>query len=176
MVKKILKFGGTSVGSIERIQHVAKIIQKEHIAGHQVIAVVSAMSGLLGLGAHTGWINTCCTNLRSTLLAFASKFNITQQLFGKPKTNTNARFDKRPICQKTWARKPMGWFAPEANIWYLTYSLGYLAYDIIYLISKSTCFRYAYFMWNRAFNGGQSIWLPSIFLLAFKNSNSTSDT
>ena len=45
MVKKILKFGGTSVGSIERIQHVAKIIQKEHIAGHQVIAVVSAMSG-----------------------------------------------------------------------------------------------------------------------------------
>ena len=30
MVKKILKFGGTSVGSIERIQHVANIIKKEH--------------------------------------------------------------------------------------------------------------------------------------------------
>ena len=45
MVKKVLKFGGTSVGTIERIQHVANIIQKEHYAGNQVIAVVSAMSG-----------------------------------------------------------------------------------------------------------------------------------
>ena len=45
MVKKVLKFGGTSVGTIERIQHVASIIQKEHYAGNQVIAVVSAMSG-----------------------------------------------------------------------------------------------------------------------------------
>ena len=45
MIKKVLKFGGTSVGTIERIQHVASIIQKEHSAGNQVIAVVSAMSG-----------------------------------------------------------------------------------------------------------------------------------
>ena len=45
MIKKVLKFGGTSVGTIERIQHVATIIQKEHSAGNQVIAVVSAMSG-----------------------------------------------------------------------------------------------------------------------------------
>jgi aspartate kinase len=45
MIKKILKFGGTSVGTIERIQHVANIIKKEHVAGNKVIAVVSAMSG-----------------------------------------------------------------------------------------------------------------------------------
>ena len=45
MVKKVLKFGGTSVGSIERIQHVAKIIEKEHKNGNQLIVVVSAMSG-----------------------------------------------------------------------------------------------------------------------------------
>ena len=45
MIKKVLKFGGTSVGSIERIQHVASIIKKEFDAGNQVIAVVSAMSG-----------------------------------------------------------------------------------------------------------------------------------
>ncbi len=45
MVKKILKFGGTSVGTIDRIQHVAGIIKKEFDAGNQVIAVVSAMSG-----------------------------------------------------------------------------------------------------------------------------------
>ena len=37
MVKKVLKFGGTSVGTIERIQHVANIIQKEHSAGNQVM-------------------------------------------------------------------------------------------------------------------------------------------
>ena len=45
MVKKILKFGGTSVGTIERIQHVANIIRKEYVSGNQIIAVVSAMSG-----------------------------------------------------------------------------------------------------------------------------------
>ena len=45
MVKKVLKFGGTSVGSIDRIQHVANIIEKEHLDGNQIIAVVSAMSG-----------------------------------------------------------------------------------------------------------------------------------
>ena len=45
MVKKVLKFGGTSVGTIERIQHVASIIKKERSFGNQVIAVVSAMAG-----------------------------------------------------------------------------------------------------------------------------------
>ncbi len=45
MVKKVLKFGGTSVGSIDRIQHVAKIIKKEHDTGSKVIAIVSAMAG-----------------------------------------------------------------------------------------------------------------------------------
>ena len=44
-MKKVLKFGGTSVGSIERIHHVAKIIKKEFDSGNQIIAVVSAMSG-----------------------------------------------------------------------------------------------------------------------------------
>ena len=45
MVTKVLKFGGTSVGSIERIQHVAKIIKKEHDSGNHIVVVVSAMSG-----------------------------------------------------------------------------------------------------------------------------------
>ena len=45
MAKKVLKFGGTSVGTIERIVHVAKIIKREHDAGNEIIAVVSAMSG-----------------------------------------------------------------------------------------------------------------------------------
>ena len=45
MAKKVLKFGGTSVGTIERILHVANILKKEHIAGNKLIAIVSAMSG-----------------------------------------------------------------------------------------------------------------------------------
>jgi aspartate kinase len=45
MVKKVLKFGGTSVGTIDRIQHVANIIKKEQSAGNKVIAIVSAMAG-----------------------------------------------------------------------------------------------------------------------------------
>ncbi len=45
MAKKVLKFGGTSVGSIERIQHVAQIIKKEFVAGNKTIVIVSAMAG-----------------------------------------------------------------------------------------------------------------------------------
>ena len=45
MVKKVLKFGGTSVGTAERIQLVAKIIQKERSLGNKIIVVVSAMAG-----------------------------------------------------------------------------------------------------------------------------------
>ena len=45
MSKKVLKFGGTSVGNIGRIQHVANIIKKEVDEGNKIIAVVSAMAG-----------------------------------------------------------------------------------------------------------------------------------
>ena len=45
MAKKVLKFGGTSVGSIKRILHAAKIIKKEHDNGNKLIVVVSAMAG-----------------------------------------------------------------------------------------------------------------------------------
>ena len=45
MKKKVLKFGGTSVGTVKRIQHVAKIIKRECDAGNKIIAVVSAMAG-----------------------------------------------------------------------------------------------------------------------------------
>jgi len=45
MRKKVLKFGGTSVGSIERIVYAANIVKKEHSEGNQIIVVVSAMSG-----------------------------------------------------------------------------------------------------------------------------------
>lgn len=47
------KYGGTSMGSVERIKNVARRVAKWHAAGHKVVVVPSAMSGetnrLLGL-------------------------------------------------------------------------------------------------------------------------------
>ncbi len=55
MARLVQKFGGTSVGSIERIQHVADKVIKSRRAGHDVVVVVSAMSGetnrLVGLAS-----------------------------------------------------------------------------------------------------------------------------
>ncbi len=49
----VQKYGGTSVGSVERIRNVAKRVAKWRAAGHDVVVVVSAMSGetnrLIGL-------------------------------------------------------------------------------------------------------------------------------
>lgn len=45
MALLVKKFGGTSVGSIERIEAVADLIVRSKQQGHQVIVVVSAMSG-----------------------------------------------------------------------------------------------------------------------------------
>ncbi len=45
MTKKVIKFGGTSVGTIDRIQHVAKIVGKERSLGNEIIVIVSAMAG-----------------------------------------------------------------------------------------------------------------------------------
>src|SRR5690606_15578900 len=39
----VQKFGGTSVGSIERIKHVARLIEAEVKQGNQIVTVVSAM-------------------------------------------------------------------------------------------------------------------------------------
>tara|TARA_B100001123_G_scaffold438892_1_gene574624 strand:+ start:78 stop:1292 length:1215 start_codon:yes stop_codon:yes gene_type:complete len=45
MKRLALKFGGTSVGTIEQIKKVANIIKKRHNEGNEIIVVVSAMSG-----------------------------------------------------------------------------------------------------------------------------------
>ena len=45
MARIVLKFGGTSVADIERIQAVARRIKAEVDAGHEVAVVVSAMAG-----------------------------------------------------------------------------------------------------------------------------------
>ena len=50
------KYGGTSVGDLDRIENVAKRVAKEREAGHDIVVVVSAMSGetnkLIGFAEH----------------------------------------------------------------------------------------------------------------------------
>ena len=46
MKRLVLKFGGTSVGTIEKIKKVANIIKKRQSEGNEIIVVVSAMSGV----------------------------------------------------------------------------------------------------------------------------------
>ena len=41
----VKKYGGTSVGSVERIQHVAHSIKQARESGDDIVVVVSAMSG-----------------------------------------------------------------------------------------------------------------------------------
>lgn len=45
MGRLVMKFGGTSVADIERIRNVARHVEREVKAGHEVAVVVSAMSG-----------------------------------------------------------------------------------------------------------------------------------
>ena len=45
MARLVMKFGGTSVGSVDRIKNVAAKVKREVDAGNQVAVVVSAMSG-----------------------------------------------------------------------------------------------------------------------------------
>ena len=45
MARLVMKFGGTSVGDLDRIRRVARHVKREVDAGHQVAVVVSAMSG-----------------------------------------------------------------------------------------------------------------------------------
>jgi len=42
---KVLKFGGTSVGTLDRIQNVANIIKNTKDKGDDIIVIVSAMAG-----------------------------------------------------------------------------------------------------------------------------------
>ena len=45
MARIVMKFGGTSMAGTERIRRVAKIVQRQQAAGHEVAVVVSAMAG-----------------------------------------------------------------------------------------------------------------------------------
>src|SRR6186713_2747985 len=53
----VMKFGGTSVANIERINAVAARVKREVDAGHEVAVVVSAMSG------HTNQLVAWCSEI-----------------------------------------------------------------------------------------------------------------
>ena len=58
MTRVVAKFGGTSVGTIERIRHAAGLVADAVARGETLAVVVSAMAGetdrLLGLAAEFG--------------------------------------------------------------------------------------------------------------------------
>ena len=45
MARIVMKFGGTSVATVERIRQAALHVKREVDAGHEVAVVVSAMAG-----------------------------------------------------------------------------------------------------------------------------------
>ena len=55
MARIVLKFGGTSVGDIDRIKNVARKVKAEVARGNEVAVVVSAMSG--ATNQLVNWVN-----------------------------------------------------------------------------------------------------------------------
>ena len=67
MKRLVLKFGGTSVGTVEKIKKVANIIKKRFNEGDEIIVVVSAMSGTTDdLKSKSDLIRKCPTLKEST--------------------------------------------------------------------------------------------------------------
>ncbi len=101
MAKKVLKFGGTSVGSIDRIVHTAKIVKKEHYSGNTVIVVVSAMAGTTNnLIAHSESISKKF-NKRELDVLLASGEQVTSALIAGALNNLGVK-------SKSW----MNWQIP----------------------------------------------------------------
>jgi len=55
MPRLVMKFGGTSVANLDRIQNAAERVQREVAKGYDVIVIVSAMSGKTN--EMVGWVN-----------------------------------------------------------------------------------------------------------------------
>jgi len=51
----VMKFGGTSVGSVAALQQVVNVVRKEKEQGNEVVVVVSAMSGVTDLLLSGAW-------------------------------------------------------------------------------------------------------------------------
>ncbi|NBT85228.1 MAG: aspartate kinase [Alphaproteobacteria bacterium] len=60
MARCVLKFGGTSVANVTRLEHVAEIIKQEIDAGNQIAVVVSAMAG--NTNELVGYAHSLCSH------------------------------------------------------------------------------------------------------------------
>ncbi len=101
MTKKVLKFGGTSVGSIERIVHAANIVKKEHSKGHKLIVVVSAMAGTTNDLLNQSKSISNKFNIRELDVLLASGEQVTSALMAGALNNLNVK-------SKSW----MSWQIP----------------------------------------------------------------
>ena len=101
MTKIVIKFGGTSVGSIEKIISAAKIVQKEHIKGNEIIVVVSAMAGKTNELVSAAESISKNFNKRELDVLLASGEQVTASLMAGALCEMN-------INAKTW----MGWQIP----------------------------------------------------------------
>jgi hypothetical protein len=78
------KYGGTSMGSTERIRNVARRVAKWHAAGHQVVVVPSAMAGetnrLLGMAVWPSvrWLVFCQSTVTSSTPSVWSQRSLSQ--------------------------------------------------------------------------------------------------
>lgn len=80
MARYVLKFGGTSVANITRLEHVAEIVKQEIEAGNQIAVVVSAMAG--NTNELVGYAHSLCPH-QATLehdVVFAAGEQITSGL------------------------------------------------------------------------------------------------
>ena len=87
---KVLKFGGTSVGSAKRFQEVSRIIT----SGKKDIVVLSAMSGTTNtLAEIAGYLaNHNQDGARDTIASLHGKYNgVIQELYSKPESKAQAQ-------------------------------------------------------------------------------------
>ena len=80
MAKIVIKFGGTSVGSIDRIIAAAKIIKRKYNKGNKIIVVVSAMSGKTSELIHQSQKISKDFNIRELDVLLASGEQVTSAL------------------------------------------------------------------------------------------------
>ena len=96
----VQKYGGTSVGSIERIEAVAERVAKHHAASDQLIVVVSAMSGetnrLLSLAGEIS--NTPDPRELDMLVSTGEQVSMALLAMALHKRGIGAIFEGKPGC------------------------------------------------------------------------------
>ena len=101
MAKIVIKFGGTSVGSIDRIIAAAKIIKKKYNKGNKIIVVVSAMSGKTNELIHQSQKISKNFNIRELDVLLASGEQVTSALIAGALNEAGVK-----------AKSYMGWQIP----------------------------------------------------------------